>query len=1297
MNTIKSKGMYWSVLLSVILLAMPMWVMANDASTPDIQQLKQIRQLQNQSTIVRNLDANTNQVSATPEQERLLRLTKALTRATGQQTPDLKKSYRLNLGEQDLQVPQINRIASREVIFNQGVLSAVPGMEYFNFMAGMNSPDSMGMDVRITGNEGTNFGSEGAGWIDPSLLLYFASMGTLDTVLMVPPNDDPSTTWGSVSWELNGYQPLAVGNIFVVYTRTGGMYVALEVTSVDAWGQYFEFDYIIQTNGSNEFEGGMIDPPTEFDMTVNGEYADTLEIGSNPYFEIMLDGAPYGELMVFWDGNHNGTWDDGDVAIEMYEFMDNDEHDEDPADGIFGFTYTDEMADGINYLADDLVFVAFQAMNMAEVAVTFYSLPTPFSVSGTVWEETGITRDLVPLSGIVVWASYEWDDSPSIIGVTDDMGAYHLDLPDTGFVMVGSADHLMMTDGLIAIPEMHPVLVTGHEVDYDFIYDEPSSVIQGYVYDDAGSPIVGIQIDAHAEESGFSAITDESGFYSMGVMPGYYHVQVDWWSLPQPYMLHHGAQIDIEDGEVVEQDFYLISTNSMIAGIVLMDGMPYPEAMVWGDHPDYGWSATISDENGNYLLPVFDGGNTLYHLGVHVPDMPNVVQVSDNHDVPAGTDDEIISLETLYGGIFGYFINGETNEPIMDTWEIGMMLRDVITGMEFHTGPNPEGYYEMWIPDGLYEIMAGGMNWHMEDADTLLIDGAQVEYDVILWPVGVDTFVEGYVFDQLGAPIMDAEVMIGNEGWGAMEYTDENGFYHINAPYGFYMMYVYADGFMEEWSELDLNDGFVTDFNFYLTPFMVDGAIAGMAYDAGSAAPVSGANVYIYADEMGWVNYTDEYGEFWFDMPNGEYDMVIDHYDYAIFWYDDIVVNNDTVYVDAPMSFLDAGLEGYVYDDETNEPIWDAEIVIVSTVDSTGFWGYTDEFGYYSIPALNGEYQVFASAPGYDGAQLGMVTIADAWAYLDIYLGTHQFATAPEINFIIDQPNDQGRQVRMQFWPGGLEWGSFTGYSIWRLTNTPMGEIVDFVDYIPNHDLEAYNLVAPTLVDSNAYTSPDQYLTGFMVTGHWDVHGYVDGMPGVGYSIDNIHPGVPGTLALLSTGAAGVEIGWEASMADDFQYFEVYRATNPEFTNATLTQTLDIMFADGDVSVGQTYYYMVAAVDANGNIGEGTNVISTSIVSIDDAELLPTAFGLTQNYPNPFNPTTTIEFALPQAAHVSLEIYNLLGQRVRTLVSGYMQAGYINTSWDGLNQNGQELSSGTYIYRLKTADLSFTKKMVLMK
>ncbi|HTK80929.1 MAG TPA: T9SS type A sorting domain-containing protein, partial [Bacteroidota bacterium] len=94
---------------------------------------------------------------------------------------------------------------------------------------------------------------------------------------------------------------------------------------------------------------------------------------------------------------------------------------------------------------------------------------------------------------------------------------------------------------------------------------------------------------------------------------------------------------------------------------------------------------------------------------------------------------------------------------------------------------------------------------------------------------------------------------------------------------------------------------------------------------------------------------------------------------------------------------------------------------------------------------------------------------------------------------------------------------------------------------------------------------------------------------------------------------------------------------------------------------------------------------------------IPATYMLLENYPNPFNPTTTIQYALPQTANVSLSIYNVLGQHVRTLVEGTVTTGYHNATWDGRNDQGQTVHSGVYFYRLTTGQSSFVKKMLLMK
>ena len=97
-------------------------------------------------------------------------------------------------------------------------------------------------------------------------------------------------------------------------------------------------------------------------------------------------------------------------------------------------------------------------------------------------------------------------------------------------------------------------------------------------------------------------------------------------------------------------------------------------------------------------------------------------------------------------------------------------------------------------------------------------------------------------------------------------------------------------------------------------------------------------------------------------------------------------------------------------------------------------------------------------------------------------------------------------------------------------------------------------------------------------------------------------------------------------------------------------------------------------------------------------QTLPEAFALADNFPNPFNPTTTIQYALPQAADVELTVYNVVGQPVRTLVAEHQSAGRYAVEWDTTNDSGHSLSSGMYFYRLQAGGAFLeAKKMLLLK
>lgn len=94
---------------------------------------------------------------------------------------------------------------------------------------------------------------------------------------------------------------------------------------------------------------------------------------------------------------------------------------------------------------------------------------------------------------------------------------------------------------------------------------------------------------------------------------------------------------------------------------------------------------------------------------------------------------------------------------------------------------------------------------------------------------------------------------------------------------------------------------------------------------------------------------------------------------------------------------------------------------------------------------------------------------------------------------------------------------------------------------------------------------------------------------------------------------------------------------------------------------------------------------------------LPKTFNLSQNYPNPFNPLTSIKYQLPQATDVSLKIYNIMGQEVKTLVSQHQEPGYYQVTWDGTLRDGQPVASGLYIYQLRAGSFMKTHKMMFLK
>ena len=99
----------------------------------------------------------------------------------------------------------------------------------------------------------------------------------------------------------------------------------------------------------------------------------------------------------------------------------------------------------------------------------------------------------------------------------------------------------------------------------------------------------------------------------------------------------------------------------------------------------------------------------------------------------------------------------------------------------------------------------------------------------------------------------------------------------------------------------------------------------------------------------------------------------------------------------------------------------------------------------------------------------------------------------------------------------------------------------------------------------------------------------------------------------------------------------------------------------------------------------------------DRLTLVPDEFALEHNYPNPFNPATTIRYAVPETGKVTLHIYNVLGQKVLTLVNNDQGAGYYSVRWNGKDRLNRAVASGVYLYRMEAAGFTKVHKMLLLK
>jgi len=300
----------------------------------------------------------------------------------------------------------------------------------------------------------------------------------------------------------------------------------------------------------------------------------------------------------------------------------------------------------------------------------------------------------------------------------------------------------------------------------------------------------------------------------------------------------------------------------------------------------------------------------------------------------------------------------------------------------------------------------------------------------------------------------------------------------------------------------------------------------------------------------------------------------------------------------------------------------------------------------------------------------------------------------PTIVNIEDVPNDQGGRVYITFdrcyldvnsHPHGIDM-----YTIQRFDPpnwVSLGSIAGLGESL-------YTYEATTLLDSLGQGNDSTTFRVIALNYVMNYTFYSDEYNG--QSVDNIPPGVPEGLAVSFENSQAL-VSWLPNIDDDFQYFQIERSENIDFTESVIVfETIDSYFTDYDIGSNMEYFYRVRSVDDAENMSDYSEIAS-AIALGTESELMPTEFALFQNYPNPFNPFTTIQFRVIEPVNVSLNIYDLSGKQIKTLVNSFKNSGKHQVVWDATNNLGQSVAAGMYIYTIQAGDFNQTRKMLLLK
>jgi uncharacterized repeat protein (TIGR01451 family) len=330
------------------------------------------------------------------------------------------------------------------------------------------------------------------------------------------------------------------------------------------------------------------------------------------------------------------------------------------------------------------------------------------------------------------------------------------------------------------------------------------------------------------------------------------------------------------------------------------------------------------------------------------------------------------------------------------------------------------------------------------------------------------------------------------------------------------------------------------------------------------------------------------------------------------------------------------------------------------------------------------------------------VALGEVFQYM-VFFENESTATAPAETIVVVDTLDSNLDWSTIFFeetshPGTVDFDSSNGVITWRFdginlppnVNPPEGE--GWVSYTirPNQDL-----ISGTKIENLAWVTFD-YQTWACPMDSIPIFNTIDALAPYSQISD-----LPDTVQ-----GHEFEVCWSGeddASGSGIRNYTIYYSVNGGPDSVWLANTTDTcatFHAPSQPVPTTRYTFYSIARDNVGNVEPKDTANRTPIfvdIGEEKEEELPFDFSLSQNYPNPFNPSSVIQYAIPRQCHVKITIYNILGQKVRTLVDKEQTIGYKKVIWDSRNDKGEEVASGVYFYKIKADEFTQVKKMVLLK